>query len=292
VDQRALDARAKLGYVPVVRTSVRLGVMSVHWIKTGAPSAPILQKESPTVTIVYTPDQIKLMFRECADQDQLDRRLTALCGQYPTEQKLLQQFRSIGGQIRGTLPVKTVKESRDSGPKERTLKAQRPADLDPQMWQVWATLPVKTAQGNLSRWRTTLVQHDATGKTESVHGAYRKGADGKEYFYPAIKSTTPAAPRIKTTPADEIKAYRVATDKSGIELSSGAYDLLSRAERTIYAQAHIARLAVKKAARKAAQVATVASDKASVVATPAPVAPVVEPVKIVVPVVRGSLSFK
>lgn len=288
MDQAALDARAKLGYVPQVRTNVRLGVMSVHWIKQGAPSAPTPQKESPTVTTVYTPEQIKMMFRECADQDQLDRRVVALVGQYPNEVKLLQQFRSIAGQIRSTLPEKTVKpQPTTTGPKDRVLKAQRPADLDPQMWQVWATLPVKTAQGNLSRWRTQLVNHDSTGKNESQFGAYRKGNDGNEYFYPAVKTTTPAAPRVTQTPAQEVAAYRAAADKTGIELKSAAYDLLSRAERTIYAQAHIARLNAKKAARKAAQTAAVASDTASVApVAAAPVAPVAAPV-----VARGKLSF-
>lgn len=245
---------------------------------------------------LYTPQQIRAQFASCADQAQLERRLAALVNQFNADQKLTQQFKSIAGQVKGTLPIATVKESTTSGPKDRVLKATRPADLDPQIWAQWQTVPVKTAQGHLSSFRTKLIAHDSTGLNKSVHGEYRKGADGKEYFYPSIKVDAPSAPRVKITPEAEVSAYRSAGDKSTIELTSGAYDLLSRAERQVYAKHHIARLDAKKAEKKAAAAATKATDKASIapaaapVTTPvAPQAPVVIPAEI--KITRGSLSF-
>jgi hypothetical protein len=279
--------------------------MARYWVKVESSSAKTITAhiaQGVTAMSILTADQIKKQvqdlkdsFSKCADQIVLENRLTAMVNQYNHDQDMVQRIRSIAGQIKPTLPIKVVTVPTTTGPKEKTLKSTRPTDLDPQVWQVWATLPVETARGNLARWRTLLVRHDSTGNDKSVHGEYRKGSDGKEYFYAAPKEAHVKTPRTSKTPAQEVVDWRAAEDKSGIVLTSPAYDLLSRKnergenERSIYAAAQLKRLAAKKAAKKNATVPATTAAPTQTVTTP--VAPVQAPVVIPVAVNKGNLKF-
>ena len=286
------ESRRLLGYIPRVRVNRRLGVISVDWLRPEPHSGTI--KESHEMSDpVFTNEQIKKLFRDCGDRRRLDAKLESLIHQC-NDTKLIGKLQSMAGQIRAELPEAPVKpEPTTTGPKVNAKSIVRPAELDPLIHMQWITLPIETARGDVSHWRTQLVRHDASGLDKSGYGEYKKGADGVEYFYATVKIATVKGVRgVKRTPAEEIAAYRAAADKSGIELSNDAYSLLSRNrdgvnERTIYAQAHIARIKAKKAAKAA----VVTESKVADAATPAPVAPV-KPVVVVAPVARGTLSFK